>query len=70
MFKGAFLSFKVFNRWGGLVYEIQDFMPQQLNWNGVFKDQLATEGVYTYFLEYITENGGNNLLKGDFTLVK
>ncbi|MEL7222094.1 MAG: gliding motility-associated C-terminal domain-containing protein, partial [Bacteroidota bacterium] len=69
-FKGLFLNFKVFNRWGGLVYEIKDFNPQDLNWNGMFKGQASEAGVYTYFLEFTTENGGDNLLKGDFTLVK
>lgn len=46
-------DFKIYNRWGELVYETTD--PQEA-WDGVYLDQfgLVQEGSYTYVLKYVS----------------
>ena len=41
---------KVFNRWGGLVYEGSNFLPndQQYGWNGIFNGKEVPAGIYVY----------------------
>jgi gliding motility-associated-like protein len=62
-----FLSFKIFNRWGNLVFE-----TDKLNegWNGYYKDELQNTGVYVYFLEATLENGKTVKESGDISLIR
>ena len=48
------LTFKIFNRWGNLVFE-----TNQLNdgWDGYYKGELQNTGVYVYILEATFSNG-------------
>lgn len=43
------LDFKIFNRWGSLVYEI----PVAKAWDGLIGQQPAAKGIYTYLFTYI-----------------
>ena len=70
LFKGVFLDFKIFGRWGELIYEIKNFEADDLRWNGTFKGEYLDIGVYVYYLEYQLENGRIKSEKGDVTIVK
>ena len=63
-------AFKVFNRWGALVFETDNI---NIGWNGTFNGQLVTEGVYVYWIEYQVSQMGQTLQKrygGDVTVVR
>ncbi len=69
-FKGEFLDFKIFDRWGELVYEIKNFEANELSWNGTFKGEYLGVGVFVYYLKYQPENAEIKLEKGDVTIIK
>ncbi len=63
-------SFRVFNRWGRLVFERSNFRPNdpQFGWDGTFNGKPADTGVYVYTAEVICENGTPYQFKGNVTL--
>ncbi|NIG53288.1 PKD domain-containing protein [Chitinophaga sp. Cy-1792] len=65
-------SFKIFNRWGQLLFERYNFNPDDISkgWDGTFKGQVLTPDVYVYFAEVICDKGGDGLLKGNITLLR
>ncbi|MCO6478336.1 MAG: gliding motility-associated C-terminal domain-containing protein [Phaeodactylibacter sp.] len=44
------VDMKVFNRWGAVVFEQSNFLPNSLSqgWDGAFKGKQAPDGAYTY----------------------
>jgi len=65
--------FQVFNRWGGLVYERKDFLPNtedEANWDGVVNGSLAPVGVYIYQVEYSTVAGEELVAGGEIHLLR
>lgn len=68
-FNGVFLEFSVYDRWGELVYQIENFNSEELNWNGTFKGQYLNPGVYVYKLKYQLQDGSIEFVKGDVTLL-
>ncbi len=63
-------DFKIYNRWGKLVYETKD--PAQ-GWNGMLDGQPAPADVYAWLVEYeaIREEGRQRFSeKGDVTLLR
>ena len=69
-FKGEFKSLRVFDRWGGLYYEVQNFKAEDIVWDGTLAGKNAGIGVYTYFLEYIDSAGDLKVIIDDVTLVR
>ena len=65
-------TFRVFNRWGSLVYEKENFAPndESLGWDGRFDRQKLTPQVFIYFAEVEMINGEEIILKGDFALME
>ena len=63
-------TFRIFNRWGALLFEQTDFQPNDFNygWNGYFKNQKLSSGVYVYFAEIEFVDGEKIIYKGDVTL--
>src|SRR5690554_3431954 len=61
------LSFKIFNRWGNLVFE-----TNKLNdgWDGYYKGELQNSGIYVYVLKATLENGETVNESGDITLLR
>ncbi len=43
----------IFDRWGGVVFEQKDFLPNQLleGWDGKFKGKPLNDGVFVYLIE-------------------
>ncbi len=69
-FKGDFRIFRIYNRWGALMYEAQNFSPENSGWNGTHKGKKLGVGVYVYFIEIEYENGDKEILEGDITIIK
>lgn len=72
--KGSFTirAFRVFNRWGDLVYERSNFSPNDANsgWDGMHKGRPAPSDVYIYTLEIICNNSTIFNEKGNVTLIR
>lgn len=63
-------DFKVFNRWGSLMYEGKNLLPNESSsgWNGFFNGELMNTGVYVWVAEVEYLDGVVVLMKGDITL--
>lgn len=63
---------KIFNRWGGMVFDGSDFPPNEpsLGWDGVFKGEPAQIGVYAYFATVEFIDGVVVLFEGDVQIVR
>ncbi|HTE10683.1 MAG TPA: gliding motility-associated C-terminal domain-containing protein, partial [Chitinophagaceae bacterium] len=64
-------SFRVFNRWGRIVFERNNFPPNSagFGWDGRVNGKLADPGVYIYTADVICENGIPYSFKGNVTLL-
>ncbi|MGB4899471.1 MAG: gliding motility-associated C-terminal domain-containing protein [Saprospiraceae bacterium] len=64
--------FRIFNRFGDLVFEATDFLPNDTGyaWDGLFKGANAAPGVYIYVAEVSFADGSVRVVKGDITLVR
>lgn len=69
-FSGEIKTFRVFNRWGALMYEALNTPLETIGWNGIFKGKSVGPGVYVYYIEVIHGDGSTELIKGDVTLVR
>lgn len=60
--------FRVFNRWGQLVFESRNWMER---WDGKINGQSQTTGVYVWMLSYTHKDTGQPVFrKGTVTLIK
>ena len=64
--------FKIFNRWGQMVFLKENFFANDLNaaWNGTKNGSYVTPDVYVYMIDLVCENGNIITLKGDVTLIR
>jgi gliding motility-associated-like protein len=60
-------EFRVFNRWGQLVYETN---TPNVGWDGTFNGAELNPGVYMYYMDVECINGERTIKKGDVTLLK
>ena len=65
-------SFRVFNRWGDLVFEKGNCPPNDpaYGWDGKVKGVASAPGVYVYTAEVVCENGAVYPYKGNVTILK
>lgn len=65
-------AFRVFNRWGDLVFEKTNIQPNDINsgWNGTHKGKIAPPDVYIYTLEVVCTNNTIFNEKGNITLIR
>jgi gliding motility-associated-like protein len=65
-------SFRIFNRWGSLMFEHLDFSPNEsrIGWDGYFQGNQAIIGVYLYLVEVELIDGTVELVKGETALVR
>ena len=63
---------KVFSRWGALVFQNNNFLPNdfQLGWNGIYKNDVVPLGVYFYTATVRFVDGKVLRYSGDVTVVK
>jgi gliding motility-associated-like protein len=64
--------FRVFNRWGEIVFERNDFPPNQpsFGWDGKVRGVLSTPDVYVYTAEVVCENDVLFTYKGNVTVIR
>lgn len=64
--------FRVFNRWGQIVFESTNFNLNDINhgWDGTYKGKKSPSDVYTYSTEMVCDNNQVFQLKGNLTLLR
>ncbi len=65
-------NFRIFNRWGQLVFEKNNFNPNDVSagWDGRINGKLASPDVYVYMCEVVCENDISYTYKGNVSIVK
>ena len=65
-------SLRIFSRWGGLMFENFDFLPNDLSlgWDGFVNGEKAAEGEYVWFAEIELDDGSFRMFKGDVALIR
>ena len=65
-------EFRIFDRWGALVFEAQNVIPgiDDFGWDGKLKGEDLVQGVYVYFLKVIFSDGTSELITGDVTIIR
>ena len=63
---------RIFNRWGLLVYERNDFpiFDESAGWDGTLQGKLLDSDVFVFFLEVKFIDGSVELISGDVTLLR
>ncbi len=61
------LMFRIYNRWGQLVFESND---QSVGWDGTYKGVPQPVDVYAYIAEVVFTDGKTATKKGDITLIR
>lgn len=61
------IEFKVFDRWGELVFETTDI---NTGWDGTFRGRKLDPDVYDYYLRAVCVGGTEEIIKGNITLLK
>ena len=65
-------QFQVFNRWGELLYQANDFAVNSATagWDGSFRGQLAEAGIYIWYLVVEYEDAMEEAFRGQTTLIR
>lgn len=65
-------SMKIFNRWGGLMYETAAIPlgEEPLGWDGTFNGKVLNSGVYVYLIEVSFLDGVTFTYSGDINLIR
>lgn len=67
------LYFGIYDRWGNLMFEVDDVSPDSINslgWDGLFKGKEVNPGVYVYQAQLMYIDGQQINYKGSFSLIK
>jgi gliding motility-associated-like protein len=64
--------FRIFNRWGNLVFEKSNFQPNNplYAWDGKINGVVGGPDVYVYTCEVLCENGTSFTYKGNVSIIK
>ena len=60
-------TFKIFNRWGNLVFETND--PYNPVWDGTMNGKLVEQGVYTWQIQYSNSGEKTHVTHGTVTVI-
>ena len=65
-------NFRIFNRWGQVVFEKNNFIPNDINsgWDGTFNGKPALPDVYVYTCDVTCENDISYTYKGNVSIIK
>lgn len=63
---------RIFNRWGEIVFEKVNFMPNDpsAGWDGTFKGQKLNSDVYVYTAELLCDNNTPLIVNGNIALLR
>lgn len=66
------VSFKIFNRWGEVVFERSNFAPNDKSfaWDGTYKGTVLPPDTYVYFVQAYCEGDELLKVKGDITIIR
>lgn len=66
------LVYRIYDRWGELVHEAKDFYinDEKMGWDGSFRGQPMTSGIYVWYIEAQYIDGAKEILKGHTTLIR
>lgn len=64
--------FRVFNRWGEVVFEQGNIQANDSSkgWNGTYKGKMASQDVYVYTIDIVCENNQVYSFKGNIALIR
>lgn len=71
--EGVFVEeFRIYDRWGELVYSEEDFMIDNnlSGWDGIFEGEECQPGVYVWYAQFIFTDGETYVSKGHTTLLR
>lgn len=60
-------EFRIFNRWGELVFETRDM---SIGWDGTYKNEKLTPAVFVYYVDVQCIDGRRTMKKGNITLIR
>ena len=60
-------TLQIFNRWGEKIFESNDFNE---GWNGSFRNQLCSQGIYVYRLAVKLASNETKYMEGKLTLIR
>ena len=65
-------SFRIYNRWGEVIFEKQNISINDAAsaWDGSFNGVQARPGVYVYFVDAVCDTGEPLFIKGDVTIIR
>lgn len=65
-------AFRVFNRWGTIVHEARDFLPNdpEYGWNGMYKGKTLNPEAFVFTAEIELIDGAIEVVSGEVALVK
>ena len=63
---------RIFNRWGGLVFENEKFLPNDpsAGWDGKMGGTTVPPGVYAWSMEVERVDGTTEVIRGDVTVIR
>ncbi len=66
------ISFSIFNRWGGVVFQKDNFLPEDFegSWDGRFKNKELKPQVFVYMAKVAFVDGTEKVFSGDVSLFK
>lgn len=66
------VSFKIFNRWGEVVFERSNFAPNDKSfaWDGTYNGTVLPPDTYVYFVQAYCEGDELLKVKGDITIIR
>lgn len=69
---GTLVVFRVFDRWGNLVHEVQNcpLNEESCGWDGNFRGSEMDSDVFTFYAEISLASGGTTVISGDVLLLR
>jgi gliding motility-associated-like protein len=66
------LSFRVYDRWGEMIFEVKDFKPNDdaYGWDGTFRGTNMPSGAYAWVIEVEYPSGDTEKTRGGTTLLR
>jgi len=60
----------IYDRWGNKVYSLQNEKPESMAWDGTKGGSTVAEGVYVYYISYLSKSEEPGQIVGDLTILR